>query len=103
PGAPGGRHRDRARGRVRHRSRGARGALGQTVPGAVPAPAAIKGLRRWARESDVGRLTIKKRGVPLDPDRLRRDLRLRGSREVVVVLTPLAGRPVLLEVEPADP
>ncbi len=66
-------------------------------------PLAIKPLRRWARECDVGRLTIKKRGVPVDPDRLRRDLRLRGSREVVVVLTPLAGRPVLLEVEPADP
>ncbi|WP_109473171.1 THUMP-like domain-containing protein [Ornithinimicrobium cavernae] len=64
-------------------------------------PLSTKPLRRWAREADVGRLTIKKRGVPIDPDRLRRDLRLTGTREAVVVLTPLAGRPVLLEVEPA--
>lgn len=63
-------------------------------------PLATKHLRVWAREQDIGALTIKKRLVPLDPDRLRRDLRLRGGREAVVVLTPLAGRPVLLEVEP---
>ena len=64
-------------------------------------PLATKGLRRWAREQDIGALTIKKRQVPIDPDRLRRDLRLGGSREAVVVLTPLAGRPALLEVLPA--
>lgn len=63
-------------------------------------PLATKPLRRWAREQDIGALTIKKRGVPVDPDRLRRDLRLHGSREVVVVLIPLAGRPTLLEVAP---
>lgn len=62
---------------------------------------AVKPLRRWARERDLGTLTIKKRGVPIDPDRLRRDLRLRGTQEAVVVLTPVAGRPMLLEVEPA--
>lgn len=61
---------------------------------------ATKQLRRWARERDIGRLTIKKRGVPIDPDRLRRDLRLTGDREGVVVLTMLRGRPMLLEVEP---
>lgn len=60
-----------------------------------------KALRRWAREQDIGALTIKKRLVPIDPDRLRHDLRLVGSREAVVVLTPVAGRPVLLEVLPA--
>lgn len=64
-------------------------------------PLATKPLRRWAQERDLGALTIKKRGVPIDPDRLRRDLRLRGTQEAVVVLTPLAGKPVLLEVEPA--
>lgn len=64
-------------------------------------PLATKALRRWAREQDIGALTIKKRLVPIDPDRLRRDLRLAGSREVIVVLTPVAGRPTLLEVVPA--
>lgn len=63
-------------------------------------PLTTKHLRRWARESDIGRLTIKKRRVPIDPDRLRRDLRLAGSREAVVVLTPIAGHPVLIEVDP---
>ncbi|QDO87937.1 class I SAM-dependent methyltransferase [Ornithinimicrobium ciconiae] len=65
-------------------------------------PLSIKPLRRWAREADIGRLTIKKRLVPIDPDRLRADLRLSGNREAVVVLTPVAGRPMLLEVEPDD-
>lgn len=63
-------------------------------------PLSVKPLRRWARERDLGALTIKKRGVRTDPDRLRRDLRLRGSREAVVVLTPVAGRTLVLEVTP---
>lgn len=63
-------------------------------------PIRTKPLRRWARERDLGRLTIKKRGVTLDPDRLRHDLRLSGSREAVVVLSKLGGRPMLIEVEP---
>lgn len=63
-------------------------------------PLATKPLRRWARERDLGALTIKKRGVPIDADRLRRDLRLRGTQEAVVVLTQLGGRAMLLEVEP---
>ena len=63
-------------------------------------PLSVKPLRRWAREAGIGALTIKKRGVSIDPDRLRRDLRLSGDREAVVVLSQLAGRPTLLEVEP---
>lgn len=63
-------------------------------------PLSAKPLRRWAREADIGRLTVKKRRVSIDPDRLRRDLRLSGSREAVVVLSPVATRPVLIEVDP---
>ncbi|MCK0111134.1 class I SAM-dependent methyltransferase [Ornithinimicrobium sp. F0845] len=59
-----------------------------------------KALRRWAHEEDIGALTIKKRSMPIDPDRLRHDLRLRGTREAVVVLTPVARQPMLLEVSP---
>lgn len=66
-------------------------------------PLSTKPLRNWAREAEIGALTIKKRGVPIDPDRLRRDLRLTGTREAVVVLTPVAGRPMLLEVEATTP
>lgn len=63
-------------------------------------PLSAKPLRRWARAADIGRLTIKKRRVAIDPDRLRRDLRLTGSREAVVVVSPVASRPVLIEVDP---
>ena len=65
-------------------------------------PLATKPLRRWAQQQDLGALTIKKRGVPIDPDKLRRDLRLRGTREAVVVLSQVAGHPTLIEVEPAQ-
>ncbi len=61
-------------------------------------PLNTKALRGWARDLGVGRLTIKKRGVSIDPDRLRRDLRLRGEEEATVVLTRVAGRPVALHV-----
>ncbi|TQL50204.1 THUMP-like domain-containing protein [Ornithinicoccus hortensis] len=59
-----------------------------------------KRLRSWARDHDLGRLTIKKRGVRLDADELRRQLRLKGSAEAVVVVTRIVGRPVVLHVQP---
>lgn len=62
-----------------------------------------KGLRAWARGRDVGRLTIKKRGVRVDADDLRRQLRLRGSREELLLLTRIGGRPFALHLAPADP
>jgi hypothetical protein len=64
-------------------------------------PLNVKALRAWLRDRDVGRVTIKKRGVTLDADGLRRQLRLSGSVEMTLVLTRLAGQQVCLVVRPA--
>ena len=54
-------------------------------------PFNVKALRAWMRDHDVGRVTIKKRGVSQDPEQLRRQLRLKGSREVTVLITRIGG------------
>jgi THUMP domain-containing protein len=59
----------------------------------------VKTVRGWLRERGLGRLTIKKRGVALDPEAVRRQLRLTGSGEATLVLTRVAGRPYALVVE----
>jgi SAM-dependent methyltransferase len=61
-------------------------------------PFSVKRLRAALRARDVGRLTVKKRGSPLDPDGLRRSLRLSGAGTATVVLTRVAGAPVALIV-----
>jgi len=47
------------------------------------------------------RLTIKKRGVSIDADALRRQLRLSGDSELTVVLTRVAHQQVCCVVRPA--
>jgi hypothetical protein len=64
-------------------------------------PLNVKALRAWLRDRDVGRVTIKKRGVTVDADALRRQLRLSGSAEMTLVLTRVAGQQVCLVVRPA--
>lgn len=59
-----------------------------------------KALRAALRERDIGRLTIKKRGVNVVPDELRKRLALRGDEEATVVLTRAAGRGTALLVRP---
>ena len=61
----------------------------------------VKALRAWLRDHDIGRLTIKKRGVPLDPDTVRRQLRVRGSGEATVILTRVRSQPHVLVVRAA--
>jgi hypothetical protein len=55
-------------------------------------PFNLKALRRRLRELGVGRLTVKKRGSPLDPDEAVRLLAPRGPEERVLVLTRVHGR-----------
>jgi hypothetical protein len=62
-------------------------------------PFGLKRLREALRAQDVGALTVKKRGSPIDPDLLRRELRLSGSRHATVVLTRVAGAPTVLLVD----
>jgi len=59
-----------------------------------------KSLRLALRERGIGRLTIKKRGVTVVPDELRRRLALTGEGEATIVLTRAAGKGICLRVEP---
>lgn len=59
-----------------------------------------RALRAVLAERDVGALTIKKRGVQVVPDQLRKRLALHGSREATVVLTRAAGSGTALLVRP---
>lgn len=63
-------------------------------------PFSLKGLREALRARDAGNVVVKKRGTAVEPETLRRQLKLRGSREVTVVLTRQEGRQVALVVEP---
>jgi hypothetical protein len=68
-------------------------------------PFSSKVLRGWLTQHGVTGLTIKKRGVRLDDDELRRQLRIGrkagGGDQATVILTRVAGQQVVLVVEPA--
>ncbi len=57
-----------------------------------------KAVRAWLRERGLGRLTIKKRGVALDPELVRTQLKVTGDEAATLVLTRVAGRPHVLVV-----
>lgn len=59
-----------------------------------------KPLRAALRERGIGRLTIKKRGVDVVPDLLRKRLALAGDDEATIVLTRVAGQGTALLVDP---
>lgn len=62
-------------------------------------PFGLKPLRERLRAHDAGQLVVKKRGTAVQPDVLRRQLKLSGSKEVTVVLTRSAGRQIALIVK----
>ncbi len=59
-------------------------------------PFNLKRLRTYLRERGVGKLVVKKRGSPLQPEELIQKLRLKGEEERVVFLTHLDGRPIVI-------
>lgn len=63
-------------------------------------PFGLKRLRALLRARGVGTLTVKTRGSAIEPEALRRQLRLRGDAAATVVLTRVAGAPTVLLVEP---
>ncbi|MBX7265264.1 SAM-dependent methyltransferase [Micromonospora sp. Llam7] len=65
-------------------------------------PFSLKRLRVLLRERRVGRVEILKRGSALEPERLRRDLRLAGDQSASLVLTRVAAAPTVLVCRPAD-
>ncbi|PZF95611.1 THUMP-like domain-containing protein [Micromonospora deserti] len=63
-------------------------------------PFSLKRLRALLRERRVGRVEILKRGSALEPERLRRDLKLAGDEAASLVLTRVAGAPTVLVGRP---
>ncbi|WP_210650267.1 class I SAM-dependent methyltransferase [Nocardioides sp. SYSU D00065] len=59
-----------------------------------------KQLKAALHERRIGRLTIKKRGVQVVPEELRKRLALKGDEEATLVLTRVAGHGTALLVEP---
>ncbi len=59
-----------------------------------------KALRAALRERGIGRLTIKKRGVDVVPEQLRKRLDLQGDDEATIVLTRVSGSGTALLVRP---
>jgi SAM-dependent methyltransferase len=59
-------------------------------------PFGLKRLRSYLRERGIGRVTVKKRGSPLEPEKLIHELRLRGDAEAVIFLTHLKGEPIVV-------
>jgi SAM-dependent methyltransferase len=59
-----------------------------------------KPLRAALRARGVGRLTIKKRGVDVVPEELRKRLSLHGEQEATIVMTRVAGKGTCLLVRP---
>ena len=59
-----------------------------------------KPLKAALRERGIGSLTIKKRGVDVVPEQLRKRLALRGEQTATLVLTRVDGRGTALLVRP---
>ena len=55
-------------------------------------PFSLKRLRTALRERDIGGVTIMKRGSAIDVELLRHELRLKGTKQAVVILALLSGK-----------
>ncbi len=59
-------------------------------------PLKTRELSRYLQARGVGSLEIKTRGVQVDPERLRHELKPRGDGAATLLVTPLAGRPTAI-------
>jgi SAM-dependent methyltransferase len=64
-------------------------------------PFNLKRLRAHLRSRGIGRVVVKKRGSPIEPETLARRLRGPGSDSAVVVVTRVAGAPTVLVCDAA--
>ncbi|MFK4182641.1 methyltransferase domain-containing protein [Streptomyces sparsogenes] len=64
-------------------------------------PFNLKKLKALLRERGVGVVTVKKRGSAVEPEELRRKLRLEGVNSATVFLTRAGGAPTMLLGRPA--
>ncbi|MFB7272297.1 SAM-dependent methyltransferase [Streptomyces sp. NPDC056244] len=65
-------------------------------------PFGLKKLKALLREREVGILTVKKRGSAVEPEELRRRLKLKGPHSATVFLTRVAGAPTMLLGHPVE-
>ena len=63
-------------------------------------PFGLKKLKALLRVRGIGRVVVKKRGSPIEPETLARQLRGPGTASAVVVVTRVAGAPTVLVCEP---
>ena len=63
-------------------------------------PFQLKRLRAYLRGRGVGRVTVKKRGSPLEPEDLIRQLKLQGDAQALLFLTHLEGKPIVIVADP---
>jgi hypothetical protein len=59
-------------------------------------PLEILKLARHLSERAIGTLEIKKRGIDLDPEKLRRELKLRGDNAATLLATRANGRSIVI-------
>jgi hypothetical protein len=59
---------------------------------AAALPLRTAAVAQWLAARDVGRVEVKKRGVAIDLEKFRRDLKLRGDGEATVLLTRAGKR-----------
>jgi hypothetical protein len=61
-------------------------------------------VAQYLAARNIGQLEIKKRGVTIDPEKFRRDLKLRGDQSATLILTRINKRQVaLIARRPANP
>jgi SAM-dependent methyltransferase len=63
-------------------------------------PFGLKRLRAYLRARGVGKITVKKRGSPLQPQALIQQLRLNGEEQRVLFLTHLRGKAIVIIARP---
>ena len=63
-------------------------------------PFNLRKLKALLRDRGIGRVVVKKRGSPIEPETLARQLRGPGPGSAVVVVTRVAGAPTVLVCEP---
>jgi SAM-dependent methyltransferase len=62
-------------------------------------PFNLKRLRAYLRERCIGYITLKKRGSPMEPEALIRQLRLEGENQALLFLTHLRGEQIVILAE----
>ncbi|MDA0745188.1 MAG: SAM-dependent methyltransferase [bacterium] len=63
-------------------------------------PFSLKRLQKYLNGAQIGRLEIKKRRFPVEPETLRHRLKLRGDQPATIVLTRINEHPTVLVCQP---